>query len=324
MIVPEFWSEAKERVILDGRSLTFTRFGWSDVSEEEALRNATDRVAEAAARARTGESVRLKDHKVSYNGSEGLPIREEIVEKHGDAVITRNGYGALCLNTPDVLFADVDVSTEPRYNLLGWVLYVAVLYFAIEQKGFFGPWWPVILAGVVSPLFVWPIARAIVKVVGKFRADPFRKALLRIEDYSLRNPSWLIRVYRTPNGFRLLVMHDTFSPEQEPAFQFMQAIHGDSLYEMMCRNQKCFRARISPKPWRLGVDRLRQRGVWPISPERISDRRAWVEDYSAKSLGYASCRFEKTIGNGVPHKKCEMIRKVHDEYSRADSDLPIA
>jgi len=39
-----------------------------------------------------------------------VPIREEIVSRHGDTIITRNSYGARCLNTPNALFADITVS----------------------------------------------------------------------------------------------------------------------------------------------------------------------------------------------------------------------
>ena len=37
-------------------------------------------------------------------GGIGLPIREEVLARNGDDVITRNSYGARCLNEPDVLF----------------------------------------------------------------------------------------------------------------------------------------------------------------------------------------------------------------------------
>ena len=142
MIVPEFWAEAKERVVIDGKSRTFKRFGWSDVNESDALENAQERVHEAANLARKGESVRLTDHKVAYNGAEGLPIREEIIERHGDSVITRNSYGALCLNTPDVLFADVDVP-ERRHTALSWAIFLIVLLIGIWQKYEIDAWWPV-------------------------------------------------------------------------------------------------------------------------------------------------------------------------------------
>ncbi len=93
MIVPEYWAEAKERVVYEGKGATYKRFGWSDESQEAAFENARERVLEAAERASRGEQVRLVDHKVAYNGAEGLPIREQVIERHGDTVITRNAYG---------------------------------------------------------------------------------------------------------------------------------------------------------------------------------------------------------------------------------------
>jgi hypothetical protein len=49
----------------------------------------------------------------SNYGVEGVPIREQIVQRDGDVIITRNSYGALCLNSPDVLFADIDHAQPP-------------------------------------------------------------------------------------------------------------------------------------------------------------------------------------------------------------------
>ncbi|MGB5627341.1 MAG: hypothetical protein WBM61_16540 [Woeseiaceae bacterium] len=69
LIVPEYWSEAKERIVIDGKQRTLKRFGWSDISEQDALKNAKDRVAEAAGRTRIGEKVRTMDHKISYRAS---------------------------------------------------------------------------------------------------------------------------------------------------------------------------------------------------------------------------------------------------------------
>ncbi|MFT4843826.1 MAG: hypothetical protein ACI8UD_002340 [Planctomycetota bacterium] len=51
------------------------------------------------------------ERKLPYGGL-GLPIREEIVARNGADIITRNGYGARCLNEPDVLFADIDMQRK--------------------------------------------------------------------------------------------------------------------------------------------------------------------------------------------------------------------
>ena len=98
--------------------MTVRRFGWSDTSHADAQANADVRAREAIARIARGEkTVERRDLKCAYNGSEGVPIREEIVDRYGDTVITRNGYGALCLNTPNVLFADIDFYDEPGFPL---------------------------------------------------------------------------------------------------------------------------------------------------------------------------------------------------------------
>lgn len=328
MIVPEYWAEAKERVVIDGRARTYMRFGWSDVSEEEALRNAEERVAEAVQLARRGEQVRLRDHKVAYNGAEGLPIREEIISRRDDAVITRNGYGAACLNTPDVMFADVDFR-KPSYVIHGTVVFAAFIAAAVWVR-FELDWnaelisWLIILSSLFVAGF---IGEVIGRMMSRFRKDPSDVALERIEAFVKRNRSWVLRVYRTPNGYRILAMHDTFDPAGDEAQDFMKNIGGDPLYALMCRNQKCFRARLSPKPWRIGIrDHLRPRpGVWPIARERMSDRRRWVRMYEAEASKYAACRYLKTFGRaGRTDRKCEDVRRLHDELCRAESNLPIA
>lgn len=282
MIVPEYWSEAKTRTTYNGKQRTVMRFGWSDTSENDAHKNARRRVEEAIARLQAGESVRARDHKVAYNGAEGLPIREEIVERHGESVITRNSYGALCLNTPDVVFADIDV----------------------EAPGLLRSMWLLVSGG---------------------ERDPFVAARARVEKFVADNPGWLLRLYRTPKGFRVLVMHDTFDPTDEPAFEFMQKLGSDPLYMRMCRNQKCFRARISPKPWRIGVEHIKPRpGIWPVKKEKMNVRRDWIRRYEQQASRYSSCRYEASLGKGRPIRKCEAVQSVHDRYCKVDRGLDIA
>jgi len=94
MIVPQFWAEGRVRGRHDGRQVTVRRFGWSDTSQADAQANADDRAAEALRRVLAGERLDRREPKVPYNGADGLPIREEIVARHGDTIITRNSYGA--------------------------------------------------------------------------------------------------------------------------------------------------------------------------------------------------------------------------------------
>jgi hypothetical protein len=87
MIVPQYWAEARIREIIHERQVTVRRFGWSDLSVEDAQRHAEARAREAMNRIESGEPLPRREPKVPYNGAEGVPIREEIVARHGDVII---------------------------------------------------------------------------------------------------------------------------------------------------------------------------------------------------------------------------------------------
>lgn len=114
MIVPVHWAEARAQRREASRQVTVRRFGWSDESHAEAQAHAETRAADALERIWSGDkNVLRREPKIAYNGAHGVPIREEIIARQGDAVVTRNGYGAHCLNTPGVLFADIDFASKP-------------------------------------------------------------------------------------------------------------------------------------------------------------------------------------------------------------------
>jgi len=325
MIVPDYWAEAKERIVVDGRAATYKRLGWSDVSEEDALQNAQERLQEVLVLAKSGESVRLIDHKTDYNGQEGLPIREEVVERHGNTVITRNSYGALCLNTPDVVFADVDmpVSDSLKFFAPAYLFLVVVSAWALlpDSIVFF------ILALIVNYILANLLSSWIVSLWDRLQPDPFELSLNEITAYAEKHPKWKMNVYRTPAGFRVLLLHDTFAADDARVYEFMTAIRSDPAYMSMCKSQQCFRARISPKPWRIGYHRLARSagGVWPIPDRKLANRKAWVEEYDRLSVEFASCHLVKTLGTGMSHRACEDVKKLHDDYSQSSrEDLPMA
>ncbi len=133
-------------------------------------------------------------------------------------------------------------------------------------------------------------------------------------------------MYETPAGLRVLAMHDVFDPSSPQVAGCFQELKADPIYVRMCLNQRCFRARVSPKPWRIGISQhIRPRpGVWPVKPQRLPDRRKWVAAYDATAISHASCRFLQTFGSSQTHPTAEAVRKLHDELSRAHSGLPLA
>lgn len=306
--------------------MTIRRFGWSDTSLEDAQAMADARAAEALRRAVAGERLLRREPKVPYNGAEGVPIREEIVERFGLAVVTRNAYGARCLNTPDVVFADVD--TEAPFP--EWL--IALIGLAALAAGA-GLWWrgqslTVAMVAVVAVFFaVAAIATGIHRALVGTVDGRVRRAVSRIARFVAAHPGWAVRVYRTPSGLRAMVTHQPFAPDDPAVKAFFAAIRVDPVYARMCANQQCFRARLTAKPWRIGIaSHMRPRpGVWPVDPERRPLRERWIAEYEAKARGYAACRFLEAVGSGATHIDVETVRRFHDDACRAlDDRLPLA
>jgi len=320
MLIPNYWAEARLQRRAGDRQLTVRRFGWSLVGQVEAEAHAAERAEEAMARIVAGAELPRREPKVPYNGAVGVPIREEILATHGTAVVTRNAYGAQCLNTPNVLFADIDFDFVPSAS---WVLLAVALGAVLPIL--LGAWMHAFWIVVVGWFSMFVLALLYRQARTRLEL-PARAARQRIDAFLQRHPDWSLRVYRTPAGLRLLAMHRTFEPADPAVAELFDAVRADPAYVQMCRRQQCFRARVSPKPWRIGiVEHLRPRpGVWPIAAERMAARRAWVARYEERSIEFASCRYLTSLGTGATHREADAVRAIHDALCRATTTLPIA
>jgi hypothetical protein len=325
MLVPEFWAEARAQERKAGGQTTVRRFGWSMTSEADALAMAEKRVAEALARIGGGESLSRREPKVPYNGAEGVPIREEVVRRHGDDVVTRNSYGARCLNTPDVWIADVDFAEElPLGVVAATVVSLAVASMigvrAIGSTGL------ALVALVVSLLCSWFVAKALEHARRLVFGPAEMRARRRIAKFVARRPDWRVRVHRTPNGLRLLALHSTIEPDDPECARAFHELGVDPLYAKMCLRQHCYRARLDAKPWRIGIStHMKPRpGVWPVSPGRRAQRSEWLAKYETTARPYAACRFEEEIGDGTTSERALTVSRLHDELAGALTDRPIA
>jgi len=325
MIIPQYWAEARAQRRDKGQQTTIRRFGWSDTSQDDAQALAESRAQEALRRTLSGERLDRREPKVPYNGAEGVPIREEIVLRHGETVVTRNSYGAKCLNSPGTLFADIDFDTHAKLPLPVAIL-AALLLLGMAAAWLTGAK----LAALASLILLLPL----IAVEGVLRrrhrkrdkAEAEQLARRRASQFLESRPDWNLRLYRTPAGMRLLATHQPFQPGEPAVSEFFQATATDPLYARMCLNQQCFRARVSPKPWRMGIEtHLKPRpGVWPVAPERLPERNAWIANYEEKSRAYAACAFVEAIGSGVTHPDVKATQELHDELSGAISGLPLA
>src|SRR5262249_7835846 len=92
------------------------------------------------------------------------------------------------------------------------------------------------------------------------------------QDWLARHRDWGMRVYQTRSGLRYLVTHAPFDPGDADTEAAMQFLGCDPNYMILCRAQKSFRARLTPKPWRCGVRKPPGRFPWQSQSEEQAMR----------------------------------------------------
>ncbi|MCQ4167410.1 hypothetical protein [Tahibacter harae] len=321
MIVPQYWAESRVQEHRGGRQFTVRRFGWSDLSQEDAQRNANARADEALRRVLAGEKLPRREPKVAYNGGAGVPIREEILARHGETVVTRNTYGAHCLNSPDVLFVDIDYArgAPMRWHAVTALLWLLLVIVAWRQ-----------LSGLA--LFMAVLAIGVAYALLTALADRWRRrhsitaTEMRVRRFAAQRPSWGLRLYRTPAGLRVLVTHAAFRPDAAETTACFDALGADARYAALCRNQQCFRARLTGKPWRMGIaGHLGPRpAIWPVPAEHLPQREQWTRHYDAVAAGYSACAFLYSLGSSNVAAAVAPTLELHDSACRAHEPLPLA
>ena len=276
MNFPPFWAR--------GASGDFFCWRWSSNNIAEAQSLADQAAQQLSERFRHGDFP--PKHGGYYpNRPFREPVLQEIKNNAGElaAVITRNSYGCLVLNTARVMFVDVDLP-EPKSP------------------------------GLFSRLFGKPSAAPVVTE---------SSALAKVENWTRNNSDWGWRIYRTRAGLRLLATHALFDPEAAASDGVFDALGADPLYRQLCTTQKCYRARLTPKPWRCGVRTKPER--WPFLDARAEKHfQKWDAQYQSFAAGWATCELVKEIGNDTVHPAVQLILAVHDQMTRVESKLQLA
>ncbi|HEX8694756.1 MAG TPA: hypothetical protein VF746_20185 [Longimicrobium sp.] len=317
MLIPRFWSRADSQAVTpDGKQVQFHvwRGSRSDPAEADALaREAVERIA---GRIRRGEGF---PERYSYGDR---PLREEVVrelpgatEAEPEVAITRNSYGALVLNAARVFFIDVDVApAEAPPSAPAAASPVDALFDAVDSLP---------LPGAVKSLFGSFRPPATPSTPPPAPADPRTAALERLRGWLGGHPEWRVRVYRTHSGLRYAVTHALFGPTDEEALKAMSVLGADPQYVRLCRAQKSFRARLTPKPWRVGIENPPARFPYE-TPDDERAMRGWEARYAQASQRFATCELLEELGGGTEHPEVVPIISLHDEHTRVGSTLPLA
>lgn len=332
MLIPRYWSRAESTATTpDGKFVRFHVWRGSRSSAAEAQALAQEAVGRVADRVSRGAGF---PERYTYGDR---PLREEVISEFAagaagatvdapDAAITRNSYGALVLNAARAFFIDVDVdaSDRPRSSASSSSSMASGDPMAAARELVDALPLPGGVKSILGGLFgSKPSQPAAPPPPPPAPADPASAALDRLRRYVASHPEWRVRVYRTSAGLRYLVTHDVFSPTDPATQAAMTALGADPQYIKLCQVQKTFRARLTPKPWRIGVENPPV-GFPYEGPGQEAQMRQWEARYDAASAGRATCRFMEEIGTGAEHPDVAPLRELHDEHTRATSGLPLA
>jgi hypothetical protein len=175
MLIPSHWSKARGSAEdPEGKRFALQIWGWSQTSVAEAAQLAGRRLAEACARVARGA---LRDEAYFYGKA---PLREEVVRgvagaaADAAAVVTRNRYGALVLNTSRVPFIDVDDPSGPlervraacgRFSRTSFRIYRTAAGFRV----------------LATDLLLDPASSESAGMLAAFAADPFFVKLCKLQ-----------------------------------------------------------------------------------------------------------------------------------------------
>lgn len=290
MKIPRHWWRAAVR--LDGSEASeggFVAYGWSERSIDEARAMALDR-----ARGVARWFLHHRDQSDLRRGSDyylSRPICEPVERWIGPesapiAAITRNAYGAFVLNAARVMFIDVDLPPPPPTpgGVIAWL------------SGLFG--------SRPEP------------------QDPAIQVEARLREVIERERDLGLRLYRTHSGFRVLITSRTFEPDSVASHRLLEAFDADPLYRRLCSAQACYRARLTAKPWRIGLSSPPVRYL-PVEPDSVrAERRAsWERDYEIACGGTIVCRLLLDRPRSPPPAEVEEVVAEHDHWCLGEGRL---
>jgi hypothetical protein len=286
MKIPKFWIRREGDVPHpDGRALHLFAWGWSETSASDAEARAAERFQSLQQRVSQGLDL---PRGYAYGDR---PVREQIIEEipgpdgRPDALLTRNSYGSVVLNAARSMFVDVDAAAAPSGGG------------GFSLKSLFGG--------------------------GSGGSKPSDAQLDRLRETLRSSGAGTFRVYRTAAGYRLLATDRVYTPGSSESESLMKQVGADPAFIQLCRIQDSFRARLTPKPWRVG--KAAPPGDFPREDAKLQRAfEQWLQEYDRAAGSKATCHFVETIGDSAIHPDVSHIVQLHDERTRATTGMPLA
>ena len=140
----------------------------------------------------------------------------------------------------------------------------------------------------------------------KLHSDALMQQFRRVSDFNY----WLgLRVYRTAAGYRLIVSDHEYEALDPKTRDLFTALKADPVYVSLCQKQECFRARLTPKPWRVGMVTK----YYQLEPD---EQHAWRYRYEVQAENYGVCEYVTSLGNPhITNDSVNAIIEVHDRLT---------
>jgi len=135
---------------------------------------------------------------------------------------------------------------------------------------------------------------------------------------SAKYKDYSYRIYETYQGARVIVSGSDFDPRDRETQKMMNEFNCDPLYTRLCVKQGCYRARLTPKPYRMKMQAYKVR--FPGNGDE-PEFQQWLTNYESESRNFSVCQFIEQLGAG--HVLNDVIR-LHDEMTGINYRQPLA
>ena len=153
--------------------------------------------------------------------------------------------------------------------------------------------------------------------------DPERNALDAVAAWSAAHPTVGMRVYRTCAGMRCIVTTAQSEPTSVDSLAILSELNSDPLYIRLCEKQGCYRARLTPKPWRCGIGRPPAAFPWE---NRAAEQayHEWVVRYEKAAAPFSVCRLVSWLGPQEVDRDVAPVLEAHDRLACAGDRKQLA
>jgi len=125
------------------------------------------------------------------------------------------------------------------------------------------------------------------------------------------------RIYETSKGVRV-IGKKYIDPQEKGYKKLMRKFSVDWLYIVLSMKQDCYRARITPKPYRMKIKTIKIKTPLDCEAQKYV---SWAQSYQAESKKYSVVKFIESVGADF---SMEPVIKLHDQYCHVSQNKKLA